>query len=160
MVRLKKTVTLSPLQHPIREIGHGWLMAFICFAMLGTSCGSAGLESYTKAVSAADEGMAIQTIRSIVTAQEVYRATHDEYGSFDDLNKAGALDARFTGEAPNLKGYRFTMSPSATSFTIHVDPEATEKQPAVGGRHFFLDSADGLIRSNATQPAGPGDPPQ
>ena len=160
MVRLKKKSTLSSLPPRFREIGHGWLVALIFFALLGTSCGSAGLESYTKAVSAADEGMAIQTIRSIVTAQEIYRATHEEYGSFDALTKAGVLDARFAGEAPNLKGYRFTMSPSTTSFTIHVDPEATEKQPAIGGRHFFLDAADGVIRSNSTQPAGPGDPPQ
>jgi hypothetical protein len=160
MFRLRTKSTVSSPQHRSNEIGHGWLVAVIFFAMLGTSCGSAGLESYTKAVSAADEGMAIQTIRSIVTAQEIYRATHDEYGSFDALTKAGVLDARFAGEAPNLKGYRFTMSPSATSFTINVDPEATEKQAAVGGRHFFLDSADGVIRSNSTLPAGPGDPPQ
>jgi hypothetical protein len=160
MVPLRIKCILSSLQHRCSEIGSCWLIAFILFTMLGTSCGSAGLESYTKAVSAADEGMAIQTMRSIVTAQEIYRATHDEYGSFDALTKAGVLDARFAGEAPNLKGYRFTMSPNATSFTIHVDPEATETQPAVGGRHFFLDSADGLIRSNSTQPAGPGDPPQ
>jgi hypothetical protein len=160
MIRLRIKSTLSSEQHRLSENGYGWLIAFICFVMLGTSCGSAGLESYTKAVGAADEGMAIQTMRSIATAQETYRATHDEYGSFDALTKAGVLDARFAGEAPNLKGYRFTMSPGATSFTIHVDPEATEKQPAVGGRHFFLDSTDGVIRSNSTQPAGPGDPAQ
>jgi hypothetical protein len=160
MVRLSIKSALSSFQYRFSEIRHGWLIAVIVFAMFGTSCGSAGLESYTKAVSAADEGMAIQTMRSIVTAQEIYRATHEEYGSFDALTKAGVLDARFAGEAPNLKGYRFTMSPNATTFTIHVDPEVTEKQAAVGGRHFFLDSADGVIRSNSTQAAGPGDPPQ
>jgi Tfp pilus assembly protein PilE len=124
------------------------------------SCGSPGLNSYTKAVGAADEGLAIQTIRTIATAQEQYRATHDEYGNFDALTKAGILDARFTGDAPNLRGYRFTMSAAATNFSINADPQASENQPAIGGRHFYFDSSDGVIRANPKQPASASDPPQ
>ena len=137
------------------------LIAALAFLGLAfSSCGSPGLDSYTKAVGAADEGVAIQTIRTIVTAQEQYRATQDEYGSFDALTKAGVLDARFASEAPNLKGYRFTMNAGATSFSINADPEASDKQPAIGIRHFYLDSSDGVIRSNSKQPASASDPPQ
>jgi len=134
------------------------LLAFVGLAF--SSCGSPGLDSYTKAVGAADEGLAIQTIRTIVTAQEQYRATHDEYGNFDALTKAGVLDARFASEAPNLRGYRFTMSAAANTFSINADPQASENQPAIGGRHFYLDSSDGVIRSNPKQPASASDPPQ
>lgn len=136
----------------------------LCFALgallLISSCGTPGLNSYTKAVGAADEGLAIQTIRTIATAQEQYRATHDEYGGFDALTKAGVLDARFASEAPTLKGYRFTISTSASSFTINADPQATESQPAIGSRHFYFDSSDGVIRANKNQPASASDPPQ
>lgn len=125
------------------------------------SCGSSeGLNSYTKAVGAADEGSTIQTLRTIASAQAQYRAANGEYGSFGALTKAGMLDARFAGDAPTLKGYRFTMSANSTTFSVNADPQATESQPAIGSRHFFLDSSDGVIRANSKQPASAGDPPQ
>ena len=153
---------LSFSQHAFRERQARATAGLIAVAIIlvSSSCGSTGLDSYTKAVGAADEGLAIQTIRTIVTAQQQYRATHDEYGSFDALTKAGILDARFVGDAPNLKGYRFTMSVATDAFTINADPQASETQPAIGGRHFYLDSNDGVIRSNLKQPAGASDPPQ
>jgi Tfp pilus assembly protein PilE len=132
----------------------------LCALALIASCGSPGLNSYTKAVGAADEVVAIQTIRTIATAQEQYRATHDEYGSFDALTKAGALDARFASDTPTLRGYRFTMSTGASTFSINADPQATENQPAIGSRHFYFDSSDGVTRANKDQPASASDPPQ
>ena len=134
--------------------------AVALFSLSFLSCGSPGLNSYTKAVGAADEGLAIQTIRAIVTAQEQYRVTHDEYGSFEALTKAGLLDARFASDTPNLRGYRFAMTAQSATFSISADPAASENQPAVGGRHFFCDSTDGVIRANPTQPASASDPPQ
>jgi hypothetical protein len=149
--------------HLVKEIEFRkdiWVLTAIVFVvLLVSSCGSRVTDSYTKAISAADEGMVIQTIRTIVTAEEAYRATHDGYGTFDELTKAGLLDARFAGDAPNLKGYRYTISAGATGYSINADPEASDKQRATGGRHFFVDSSDGVIKANATQPAGAGDPP-
>lgn len=136
-------------------------LAFALVVLLISSCGSSeGLNSYTKAVGAADEAFAIQTIRSIATAQEQYRAVHGEYGSFAALTKAGMLDTRFAGDSPTMRGYRFTMNAGATSFSLNADPQATESQPAIGVRHFFRDSNDGVIRSNSKQPASASDPPQ
>ena len=128
--------------------------------MSAWSCGSAEEpHPYTKAVGAADEGSTIQTLRTISSAQGQYRASTGAYGSFSALNKAGMLDMRFAADAPTLKGYRFTMDVSSPqAFTVNADPEATESQPAIGSRHFFLDP-NGVIRVNGQQPAGPGDPP-
>ena len=136
------------------------MLLLILLTALSCSSSDAGLNSYTKAVGAADEGSTIQTIRTIASAQGQYRAATGEYGSFSALNKAGMLDVRFAADSPTLKGYRFTMNPGANSFTINADPEATESQPAIGSRHFFMDSSDGVIRANSKQAAGPGDPPQ
>src|SRR5437667_2530684 len=137
-----------------------WLV--LCILILVTSCGSGspGLNCYTQAVGAADEGAAIQTIRTIATAQEQYRATHGDYGSFDTLTKAGILDARFAGDAPTLRGYRFTMNVDSSSFTINADPQATANQPAIGSHHYYFDSKDGITRANSKQAASASDPPQ
>ena len=133
----------------------------LMLALLTMSCASTEEpHPYTKAVGAADEGFTIQTIRTIASAQGQYRAANGEYGTFGALNKAGMLDVRFAADSPTLKGYRFTMNPGANSFTINADPGATENQPAIGVRHFFMDSNDGVIRANSKQAAGPGDPPQ
>ena len=148
----------TPLRR--RRAARSTKVSLVLLSLLGAlSCGSSeGLNSYTKAVGAADEGSTIQTLRTIASAQGQYRAAHGEYGSFGALNKAGMLDVRFAADSPTLKGYRFTMNASETAFTVKADPEATESQPAIGSRHFLLD-ANGVIRVNATQPAGPGDPP-
>lgn len=136
------------------------LLALSLLTALSCSSSSEGLNSYTKAVGAADEGSTIQTLRTIASAQGQYRAANGEYGTFSALNKAGMLDVRFAADSPTLKGYRFTMNAGANNFTINADPEATESQPAIGVRHFFLDSNDGVIHANSKQAAGPGDPPQ
>jgi Tfp pilus assembly protein PilE len=166
MLRIKnKKRLLASAKQVFREgpwTKNACLMIVALLGLASSSCGSGspGLNSYTAAVGAADEGAAIQTIRTVVTAQEQYRATHDQYGSFDALTKAGVLDARFASDAPNLRGYRFTMNAGATSFSINADPQSSEKQPAIGSRHFYLDSSDGLIHSNSTQPASASDPSQ
>ena len=137
------------------------LLVALLTLLTALSCSSSeGLNSYTKAVGAADEGSTIQTLRTIASAQGQYRAANGEYGTFSALNKAGMLDVRFAADSPTLKGYRFTMNAGADNFTVNADPEATESQPAIGVRHFFLDSNDGVIRANSKQAAGPGDPPQ
>ncbi|MDX6611556.1 MAG: hypothetical protein QOD75_742 [Blastocatellia bacterium] len=162
-INLKRNSLFSSGESPRRGLP-SWrvalpaAVAFISLSFL--SCGSPGLNSYTKAVGAADEGLAIQTIRTIVTAQEQYRATHDEYGTFEALTKAGILDARFASETPNLRGYRFAMNAQSSTFSINADPAASENQPAIGGRHFYFDSSDGVIRANPQQPASASDPPQ
>jgi hypothetical protein len=113
---------------------------------------------YPKAVGGADEASAIQSLRTIATAQAEMRATRGAYGNFDALTQAGLLDARFAGSTPNLRGYRFTMKVTDSDFSVNADPQATETQPTTGVRHFYLDSADNSIHANATQAALKTDP--
>ena len=122
----------------------------------GSSSGGAGV--YPKAVSAVDETSAIQSLRAIANAQQQLKATRGAYGSFDALTQAGVLDARFTGSAPNLRGYRFTMNASDSDFAVNADPQTTETQPTTGGRHFYLDSNDNAIHVNVKQAASKSDP--
>jgi hypothetical protein len=139
--------------------------AFVSFLIVAgmflSSCSSGnsgGSGPYPKAMSAADEASAIQSLRTIATAQGQSKAASGNYGSFDALVQAGFLDQRFSGNAPNLRGYRFTMKVSDSDFTVNADPQITGSQPTTGSRHFYLDSSDNAVHVNLGQPASKNDP--
>jgi hypothetical protein len=119
---------------------------------------SEGLGVYPKAMGAADEGSAIQTLRTIATAEGQLKATGGSYGDFEALTQGGYLDQRFASRTPNIRGYRFTISATEAEFTVHADPETTEKQPTTGVRHFYLDGSDNAVHANPTQAASKSDP--
>ena len=133
---------------------------FVALVLASCSSGdsSKGLGAYPKAFGAADEASAIQSLRTIARAQQELKATRGVYGNFDALTQAGLLDVRFAGSTPNLRGYRFTMNVTDSDFSVNADPHATETQPAIGVRHFYLDSADNSIHVNPTQAASKNDP--
>ena len=136
-----------------------WLLSNLLFAVSCSSGGSSqGLGVYPKAVGAADEASAIQTVRTIATAEVQLKATRGSYGDFEALTQAGLLDARFVGGAPNLKGYRFTLNVTDSDFSVNADPQTTATQPRTGVRHFYLDSVDNSVHINAAQPASKSDP--
>jgi len=135
--------------------------ALICLTVLSLSCGNKaeGPAVYSKAVGAADEGSAIQTLRTIASAQTQAKAMRNSYASFDTLVQLGFLDTRFAGETPNLRGYRFSMTANESQFAVNADPQITENSPTTGSRHFYFDSSDNTIHVNPSQPATRHDPP-
>ena len=137
-------------------------IAMVLAALFITSCSSGdpskGLGVYPKAMGAADEGSAIQALRTIASAETQLKAMRGAYGNFEALTTAGLLDERFAGTAPNLKGYRFILNASETDFTVNADPQTTETQHTTGSRHFYLDSSDNAIHVNAAQSASKNDP--
>ena len=133
----------------------------ICaFFLLSCSSGnsSEGLRVYPKAMGAADEGSAIQALRTIASAETQMKVTRGSFGDFDALTQAGYLDQRFAGRTPNLKGYRFTLTASESDFSVNADPQTTETQPTTGSRHFYLDSSDNAVHANPQQAASKSDP--
>ena len=138
------------------------LLLFLTGLVLLASCSagnsSGGLGAYPKAMGAADEGSAIQTLRTIATAEAQMKATRGSYGDFEALTQAGYLDQRFAGPTPNLRGYRFTLSATDAEFTVRADPQTTETQPTTGVRHFYLDGTDNAVHANPTQAASKADP--
>jgi hypothetical protein len=131
----------------------------ICAAFLASCSGkSQGLEVLPKALGAADEGFAIQALRTIASAETQMKVTRGSYGDFDALTQAGYLDQRFAGATPNLKGYRFTITASESDFSVNADPQTTETQPTTGSRHFYLDSSENSVHANPKEPASKNDP--
>ena len=129
-------------------------------------CAALACQSYTQgleqSVTRADEVGAISALHAIVVGQRTYSITNGgSFGTFPQLVKAGALDARFDSETPKIRGYALVMSitPKGSgsgedSYTVSADPEASGPQ---AGRHFFVDSS-GTIHVNPTQPATASDP--
>ena len=137
------------------------LFGLLICAVLLASCSSnssEGLGVYPKAMGAADEGFAIQALRTIASAETQMKVIRGSYGDFDALTQAGYLDQRFAGQTPNLKGYRFTISASESDFSVNADPQTTETQATTGSRHFYLDSSENAVHANPKQPASKNDP--
>ena len=135
------------------------LVLLVCAVFLASCSGkSEGLEVLPKAVGAADEGFAIQALRTIASAETQMKVIRGSYGDFDALTQAGYLDQRFAGATPNLKGYRFTITASESDFSVNADPQITETQPTTGSRHFYLDSSENSVHANPKQPASKSDP--
>lgn len=133
-----------------------WLLLASCL-LAGCSSASDGARAYPKAVGEADEGSAIQALRTIATAQAQAKATRGAYADFDSLVQAGFLDQRFAGSNPSLRGYRYAMTANENGFTVNADPP-TQTSPAAGSRHFYLDSTENAIHVNSSQPATKQDP--
>ncbi len=150
--------TMKARLHSIPRLG---LPGLILSVVLVASCSgnsSAGLGALPKAMGAADEASAIQTVHTIATAENQLKATRGSYGDFDALTQAGFLDSRFASRTPDVQGYRFTVSATDAEFTLNADPQATQAHPTTGTRHFYLDNSDNAVHANPTQTASKTDP--
>lgn len=136
----------------------------VLLALVFNSCQSFS-ETTVKTKSAANEAVVIGALRTISAAQTAYSISHEgEYGTFEELVKAGNLDARFSGARPITGGYELTIkvapkdsSGTGATYAINADPEKNVAAGSTGSRHFFMDSTN-VIRVNPKQPAGASDP--
>lgn len=133
-------------------------LLFVCGGALACQSYTSTLE---KSEPRANETAAIAALHSISLAEQSYSAGNGSYGTFEQLVQAGSLDQRFKSEQPTLSGYVLTLTVTPKSetapqgsYTINADPKGTT---VAGARHLYFDSVSGLIRVNATQPAGASD---
>lgn len=136
-------------------------------ALMATACGSDVQKATVGSKSAANETAAIGALRTIATVQSTYSVSHEgDYGTFEELVKAGQLDGRFSGSQPVVGGYVLTMKVSPKdsgagqppSYTVNADPQQDVAAASTGNRHFYTD-ASGVIRVNAKQAAAASDSP-
>jgi prepilin-type N-terminal cleavage/methylation domain-containing protein len=103
---------------------------------------------------AANESAAIGSMRTIGSAQQMYRQTVGGNVNFaSDLVALGPTGAKLiddtlgAGATSTKSGYAFTMTGAGASFTANADPDA-----GGGTRHFFTDES-GVIRAAASAAA-------
>ncbi|HYP28883.1 MAG TPA: type II secretion system protein [Blastocatellia bacterium] len=102
----------------------------------------------------ANGASAIQSLRTITTAQFLYERQFRVYGTLAQLTPEGTLDDNIT--TGSKSGYRFTinLTNGAKSFECLATPE--ESQTVLN--HFFVDET-GVIRFNPGAPATVASPP-
>ena len=89
-----------------------------------------------------NESAAIQSLRTVVSAQAAYQATHYAFATdFTDLT--GATPSFLDGQwEPASGGYLYVLGGDVDNFTLN----ANAKQYGVTGNHGYFTDASGVIR--------------
>jgi prepilin-type N-terminal cleavage/methylation domain-containing protein len=105
-------------------------------------------------IKAANESSAVSSLRTLSTAQELYRPRQNPptySNSFNTLQAAGLLDGRLATGTKD--GYSFVFSPAkattANSYAFLASPHIVGN---TGDRWFYVDET-GVIRMSETGPA-------
>lgn len=102
----------------------------------------------------ANSASAIQTLRTITTAQFLYERKFRVYGTLIDLTPEGMLDNKIT--TGQKSGYQFTLN--VTNAGKSFECLATPLESPTVLTHFFVDET-GVIKFNAGAPADATSPP-
>jgi type IV pilus assembly protein PilA len=105
---------------------------------------------------ASREAAAIQTLRTVVSAENTYISTkggYQQYGDGPQLASAGLVDGTLMTAPMNKYQVVLVLGSPATTYTATSEPTFTT---ATG--HFYFTSNDGVIHWHAGASAGPGDP--
>jgi prepilin-type N-terminal cleavage/methylation domain-containing protein len=143
------------------EFGFTLIELMIVIAIIGILIGAAVI-GFKAAQKAGNEAATLQDLKTIAAVEiQYYNTNNRTFGTFEQLVQEKVLSTKFSGNPPIVDGYVFTLkvipksATSPTSYTLNADPQTD----ATGGNHYYLDSTDGSIHVNKTQPAGPNDAP-
>ena len=137
-----------------RQRGFSLIELLIVVAIIGVIAAIA-IPNLLKARKATNEASAINSMRTIWSAQTVYRKTFTNDTTYaPDLPTLGTapgariLDVVLGGSNnPTKSGYDFSMTGTAGTFTATADPQVGR-----GDRYFFVDES-AVIRYNFTATA-------
>ena len=145
---------------PRNESGFTLIELMIVIAIIGILIGAA-VVGFRAAQRSGNEAATQQNLKTIATVEIQYFNMHNRtYGTFEQMVQDKGLSTKFQGNPPVADGYILTLkvvpksATTPTSYTLNADPQSE----GGGTNHFYIDSNDGSIHFNASQPAGPNDP--
>ena len=123
-----------------REQGFSLVELLIVVVIIGVISAIA-IPALAKARRTAQAGSAIQSLRTITTAENLYERRFKLYATLADLAPEGTLDISL--QNGNKSGYLFaiTIPVGGKHFSANADPQAADAT----GVHFFTDDS-GVIR--------------
>ena len=155
---------MKNLQHRLRDQrGFNLIELMIVIAIIGLLIG-VGSIAWQAVIKSGNETAAAQSIDKIRTYQTQYASRNKgNFAKFDELREKLGLDERFTGDAPVVNGYIFTMtltpasSGGAEKYEVWADPQSAGLT-GTGERHYYTSSSISSIRGNDTAKAKESDP--
>ena len=106
------------------------------------------IPSLLRSRQAANESAAVASVRTVTTAEVTYLSSSGgSYGSLTQLVSAGLLDTGFNG---TKSGYSYSISNSATDYTIFANPSSTNN-----GRYGYYSVPDGVVRYSTDSTLAP-----
>ncbi len=102
----------------------------------------------------ANQASAIQSMRTITTAQYLYERRYQTYGTMADLNPEGTLDPQLASGSKSQYTFTALPGPGGKTFTCTATPEDEPDKL----NHFFVDES-AVIRYQFGAPADVNSPP-
>lgn len=136
-----------------KERGFTIIELLVVVAILGLIAAIA-VPSLRRARMHANQASAIQSLRTITTAQYLYERKFQVYGTLADLNPEGTLDPNLASGVKSQYIFNIVLSPDEKAFTCTATPQS---EPA-NFNHFFVDES-AVIRAQFGSPADVNSPP-
>ena len=99
----------------------------------------------------ANAGSAIQSLRTITTAEHLYQRKFKAYGTLAALFPEGTIDTNLAGGSKSGYTFTITLGPGGQTFACNATPQVSVTEL----EHFFVDET-GIIRVNVGAPANAG----
>lgn len=110
---------------------------------------------------AANEGSAMASMRKISSAEATFQATHDTYGTLEQLAEDRLIDGDLA--SGQRRGYKFniTVIPAGPSYPMGFEAVGVPREYGSTGRRSFLVDETGVIRAANNRGGDPtrSDPP-
>lgn len=144
--------------------GFNLIELMIVIAIIGLLIGVGSL-AWGSMIKSGNETAAAQTLDRLRMYQAQYASgNRGKFATFQQLVDRGTLDSQFSGDAPVVNGYVFTMeivegsSSAPASYKVWADPQVPTGITATGNRFFFTSSALSGIRAKEGEKASEADP--